>query len=71
MKQEVIAGIVLCIIGISLLAVSPDKLWAVTEKWKTNGDGQPSKGYAVLMRILGIVFAGTGGVLAVWSLLKT
>ena len=65
MKQEILAGSVLAIIGLSLLIVSPSKLWMITEKWKTDEDGKPSLSYCILMRVLGIVFAGVGVALAV------
>ncbi len=32
-------------------------------KWKTKDGSQPSGGYAIVMRVLGVVFALTGGVL--------
>jgi len=38
-------------------------LWIITEKWKTKDGSQPSGGYAIVMRVLGVVFALTGGVL--------
>ena len=65
MKQELIGGLVLCLIGLGLLFVSPIKLWTITEKWKTEGGEQPSRKYVVLIRILGAVFAVTGCALAV------
>ena len=65
MKQELIGGLVLCLIGLGLLFVSPIKLWTITEKWKTEGGEQPSKKYAVLIRILGAIFAVAGCALAV------
>ena len=65
MKQELIGGLVLCMIGLGLLFVSPIKLWTITEKWKTEGGEQPSRKYVVLIRILGAVFAVTGCALAV------
>ncbi len=68
MKQEVIGGILLSVIGLSLLFVPPNVLWTITEKWKTKGGGEPSRNYAILMRILGIVFAGAGGALLVCGL---
>ena len=65
MKQELIGGLVLFLIGLGLLFVSPIRLWTLTEKWKMQGDGQPSREYAVLIRILGAVFAVVGGALAI------
>ena len=65
MKQELIGGLVLCMIGLGLLFVSPIKLWTITEKWKTEGGEQPAKKYVVLIRVLGAVFAAAGGALAV------
>ena len=67
MRQELVAGIILGVIGLSLVAVPPARLWALTEKWKTKDGSQPSKGYAVLMRVLGAVFALTGGMLIKWA----
>jgi len=51
MKQELVAGIILGVIGLSLVAVPPARLWALTEKWKTKDGSRPSKGYAVLIRV--------------------
>ena len=65
MKQELIGGLVLCLIGLGLLFVSPFRLWTITEKWKTEGGEQPSRKYVVLIRILGAVFAAAGCALAV------
>ena len=45
MKQELIGGLVLCLIGLGLLFVSPFRLWTITEKWKTEGGEQPSRKY--------------------------
>ena len=68
MKQELIAGIVIIVIGLSLLFMPIGILWAFTEKWKTEGGGQPSKSYTILMRILGIVFSLVGAALIVYGL---
>ncbi len=68
MKQELIGGLVLCLIGLGLLLVPPVKLWTVTEKWKTQGGEQPSKEYTILIRVLGAVFAIAGFALAVSGL---
>ncbi len=68
MKQEIIAGIMLLIIGLGLLLLPPARLWAVTEKWKNKGGGQPSRIYIIVMRILGTVFAVVGTALAATGL---
>ena len=68
MKQEIIAGIILLIIGLGLLLLPPARLWAVTEKWKNKGGGQPSRIYIIVMRILGTVFAVVGMALAATGL---
>ena len=67
MKQELVAGIILGVIGLSLVAVPPARWWALTERWKTKDGSQPSKGYAVLMKVLGAVFALVGGMLIKWA----
>ena len=63
MQQEIIAGSILCLLGLSLVLIPSEKLWIITEKWKTKDGSQPSKGYAIVMRVLGVVFALTGGML--------
>ena len=68
MKQELIAGIVIGLIGLSLLRIPVGTLWTITEKWKTREGGQPSKGYAVIMRALGSVFSAVGIILIVYGL---
>ena len=68
MKQEIIARIILLAIGLGLLLVPPARLWAVTQKWKTRGGGQPSRLYIIVIRILGTVFAVAGAVLAATGL---
>ena len=65
MKQELVGGLVLCLIGLSLLFISPVTLWTLTEKWKTEGGEGPTKKYTILIRILGAIFAAAGCALAV------
>lgn len=65
MKQEMIGGLVLGLIGLSLLFASPFRLWTLTEKWKTQGGEGPTKEYTMLIRVLGTVFAIAGGALVV------
>ena len=60
MKQEAIAGIILAVIGLTLLIAPSGKLWAITEKWKTRGCDGPSRAYGALMKALGAVFAAVG-----------
>ena len=67
MKQEIIAGIVIGIMGRCMLLLPPKTLWKITEKWKTKGTGQPSDQYIVIMRILGIAFVATGIGLLIWG----
>ena len=61
MKQELIAGMIICMIGLALLFIPADILWRITEKWKTKGGEQPAKSYVILIKVLGIVFTGVGG----------
>ena len=51
MKQEVIAAIVLCVMGTGLLFVPANKVWSVTEKWKTIGGKGPSKSFVIITRV--------------------
>ena len=67
--QEVIPGIVMCVMGFCLLFVSVDKIWTVAEKWKTIGGERPSKSYVIITRTLGIVFLVVGVGLLVSSLM--
>ena len=67
MKQEIIAGIILGIIGLSLLVVKAGFLWRVTEKWKNRNADGPSKNYVIVIRILGIVFAAAGVCLVIFG----
>ena len=68
MKQELIGGLVLCLIGLGLFFVLPVTLWTLTEKWKTEGGSGPARSYTVVLRVLGIAFAGAGIVLALSNL---
>ena len=60
MKQEVITAIVMCVMGAGLLFVPANKIWSVTEKWKTIGGKGPSKSFVVITRVLGLVFVAAG-----------
>ena len=68
MKQEVIAGIILCAMGLAMLLISPSAWWKAAEKWKTEGGSGPARSYTVVLRVLGIAFAGAGIVLALSNL---
>ena len=68
MKQELVGGIVIIVIGLSLRFLPIEILWAFTEKWKTEGGGQPSKSYTILMRTVGTVFSVVGAALIVHGL---
>jgi hypothetical protein len=60
MKQDVIPAIVMCIMGASLLFVPANKVWSVTEKWKTIGGKGPSKSFVIITRVLGLAFVAAG-----------
>jgi hypothetical protein len=60
MKQEVIPAIVMCVMGAGLLFVPANKVWSVTEKWKTIGGKGPSKSFVIITRALGLVFVAAG-----------
>jgi nitrate reductase gamma subunit len=68
MKQEGIAGIILCAMGLAMLLISPNAWWKAAEKWKTKDGSGPSGTYIVLLRVLGVVFIGAGAALALSSL---
>ncbi|MCR5024149.1 MAG: hypothetical protein K6A90_07450 [Lachnospiraceae bacterium] len=63
MIQELIAGIIMAVMGLCMILIPPGILWKITEGWKTKTEGQPSKLYIVVVICLGIVFALTGGYL--------
>ena len=67
MKQEIIAGIILGVMGLSMLLLPPQMLWKITEKWKTKEAGQPSDQYIVIMRFLGVVFSVVSVGLLIWG----
>ena len=60
MKQEVIAAIVMCIMGVGLLFIPANKVWSVTEEWKTVGGKGPSMSFVVITRVLGLVIVAAG-----------
>ena len=60
MKQEVIPAIVMCVMGAGLLFVPANKVWSVTEMWKTIGGKGPSKSFVIITRVLGLVFMAAG-----------
>ena len=60
MKQEVIAAIVMCVMGAGLLFVPANKVWSVTEKWKTISGKGPSKSFVIITRVLGLAFMAAG-----------
>lgn len=66
MRQELIAGIIFCILG-CILSVKPHVVWEAAEKWKfkaVSEDVGPSELYTTAMWILGGAFIGLGILLA-------
>ena len=68
MKQEAIAGMILCAMGLAMLLISPNVWWKVAEKWKTKDGSGPAKSYTVILHVLGVVFSGARIALALSSL---
>lgn len=64
MRQEQIAGIVLCVIGL-VLAAKPTLVWKLTESWKTEGGEAPSGRYMTVLRIVSGAALGVGVLLLV------
>lgn len=60
MKQEGIAGMVLCAMGLAMLLIPSNLWWRRTEKWKTKDGSGPSKSFTVILLVLGVVFFGAG-----------
>lgn len=64
MKQEQIAGLILCVIGL-VLAVKPTLVWKLTESWKTEGSKAPSGRYMTVLRIVSGAAIGVGVLLLI------
>ncbi len=60
MTHEMIAGIVLCVMGACLVFLSPVKIWSVTDKWKTRGGEGPSRAFRIVTGLLGIIMIVAG-----------
>ena len=60
MTHEMIAGIVLCVMGACLVFISPVKIWSVTDKWKTRGGEGPSRAFRIVTCLLGIIMIVAG-----------
>lgn len=59
MKQEMLAGIVIGMIGLAL-CLFPAQLWKLTEAWKNRQSGTPSNQYSLVLRIVGGAFCCFG-----------
>ncbi len=64
MNQEVIAGMILCAMGLFMLLVSPVTWWKIAEKRKTKDGSGPERRYTAVLRVLGVVFLAFGIALA-------
>ena len=60
MIQTLLAGIVMCLMGLCMLFVPAYRIWSITEKWKTAGGKQPSRSFIIVTRVLGIIFLIVG-----------
>ena len=63
MKQNIIAGISLCLIGL-VLCIFPSTIWKISEKWKSDNADKPSTKYITITRIVSGVFISIGIFLA-------
>ena len=63
MKQEQIAGIILCAIGL-VFSAKPAHVWKITESWKTEKSGAPSGRYMGVLRVVSGTALGLGVLLA-------
>lgn len=68
MRQEQIAGIILCVFGL-ILSAKPTQVWKLTESWKTEESKAPSSRYMTVLRIVSGTFLGLG-VLMIAGILK-
>lgn len=68
MTQEVVAGIILCALGL-IMSAKPTLIWKIAESWKTKECKAPSALYMKVLRIVSGAAIGLG-VLLVAGILK-
>ena len=68
MTQEVVAGIILCTLGL-IMSAKPTLIWKIAESWKTGKSKEPSALYMKVLRIVSGAAIGLG-VLLVSGILK-
>ena len=68
MTQEVVAGIILCTLGL-IMSAKPTLVWKITENWKTEKNSGPSARYMTVLRIVSGAALGVG-VLLLAGILK-
>ena len=68
MTQEVVAGIILCTLGL-IMSAKPTLIWKIAESWKTEESAAPSALYMKVLRIVSGAAIGLG-VLLVAGILK-
>lgn len=52
--QEIVGAVLMGLIAIILIAF-PKQVWHVTESWKNKQQTEPSEGYLMIVRCVGIV----------------
>ncbi len=64
MIWTIIGGLFLLVLGITAF-LWPKTVWEITERWKINGDGEPSDFYLTFTKYGGLLLAllGLAGVL--------
>ena len=61
--QEILGGLSLIIIGGGLI-LFPQKVYELTEKWKSNENTQMSHSYKIIIRVVGTVLIIAGLIVA-------
>lgn len=61
--QEILGGVSLLIIGGGLI-LFPQKVYELTERWKSNENTQMSHSYKIIIRVVGTVLIITGIIVA-------
>lgn len=65
MEQNIIAGILMMIIG-AVLVIFPKFVWTISESWKSKNNEGPSEVFLIVIKVVG-VFIAIAGLVALLS----